>query len=155
MERTPPSKPVAPTPAKSALNVTAVYQDAWGREWATELWLRVTQMMGSDAIANTGWDLVELNRPEVFSEAVSAAAIADVLVISIHAGEQLPPPLCAWIDAWLPRRQRQDGALIALLGTAAGQPDSLSKQTEEHLSTVARRGRLDFLLREHIVALPL
>jgi hypothetical protein len=150
MEPTPISKPIAPAQTGSALNVTAVYQDMWGREWARELWLRVTQLMGNDAITNTSWSLMELDRPEIFSEAVSAATLADVLVVSIHASEQLPPRLCAWFDAWVPRRQRQEGALIALLGMTAGQPDGPSKQAEEYLRAVARRGRLDFLLREHV-----
>jgi hypothetical protein len=152
MEPTPISKPIALAQAGSTLNVTAVYQDMWGREWARELWLRVTQLMGDDAITNTSWNLMELDRPEIFSEAVSAATLADVLVVSIHAGEQLPPSLCAWINAWLPRRQRQDGALIALLSVVAGQPDGPSKQAEEYLRGVARQGRLDFQLREHVEA---
>ena len=152
MEPTPISKPIAPAQAGCALNVTAVYQDMWGREWARELWLRVTQLMGNDAITNTSWNLMELDRPEIFSEAVSAATLADVLVVSIHASEQLPPRLYTWIDAWLPRRQRQDGTLIALLSVVAGQPDGPSKQAEEYLRGVARQGRLDFQLREHVEA---
>ena len=153
MEPSSISKLITPATPGSALNVTTVYQDLWGSEWATELWCRVTQMMGNDAVIHTSWNLVELGRPEIFSEAVAAAAIADVLVISIPAGEPLPVHLCAWIDAWLPRRRRRDGALIALLGMVAGQPDGLSKQAAEYLSAVARRGRLDFLLREDVDAL--
>ena len=147
------SKLITPAPPGSALKVTTVYQDVWGSEWATELWCRVTQMMGSDAVIHTSWNLTELGRPVIFSEAVADAMIADVLVISIPAGEPLPAHLCAWIYAWLPRRRRRDGALIALLGMVPGQPDGLSKQAAEYLGAVARRGRLDFLLREHIEAL--
>ena len=152
MQSTQILKPVAAKHAGCALNVTAVYEDIRGREWAMELWRRLSQLMGNDAIANNSWSLVELNRPKVFSEAVSAATLADVLVVSFHAGKQLPAVLCAWIDAWLPRRQRQEGALIALIGVTAGQPDAPSEKVEEYLRAVARRGRLDFLLREHVTA---
>jgi hypothetical protein len=148
------SKPVSPAQAGFALKVATVYQDMEGQEWVAELWHRVTQLMGNDAIVNTSWSLIELDQSAIFSEAVSAASRADVLVVSIHPGEQLSARLCAWIDAWLPRRQRQDGALIALLGMAAGRPDGPAKQAEAYLRNVALRGRLEFLLREQVGALP-
>jgi len=150
MEPTQILNPVAAPQAGAALKIIAVYQDIRGREWAAELWCRMSQLMGDDAITNHSWNIAELDHQEIFSAAVSAATAADVLVVSIHAGEQLPFVLCAWIDAWLPRRQRQDGTLIALIGVPAGQPDARSEQTGEYLRAVARRGRLDFQLREHV-----
>jgi hypothetical protein len=143
---------VASAHNESALNTVAVYQDTRSQEWIRELWDRVTQIMGDQALAHASWSIAELDRPEFLSEAVSAAALADVLVVSIHAGEQLPSRLCGWIDAWLPRRQRQEGALIALMGVSAGQPDASSGKLEKYLRAVAHRGRLDFQLREHITA---
>ena len=143
-------QPAAAPPAGAALNITAVYQDPPGREWAAELLCRMSQLMGDDTIANHAWNIVELDRPEAFSAAVAAATVADVLVISFPAGEQLPSILCAWMEAWLPRRLRRDGTLIALIGVAAGQPDARSEQTEDYLRRVAGRGRLDFQLREYV-----
>ena len=134
----------------AGLKVANVYQDLKSRAWAENLWNRVVQLSGPDAVLAAAWSIEELNQAQAFQEAVSAATLADVLMVSIHAGEQLPPGLCAWIDAWLPRRQRQDGALIALLGVVAGQPDVPSKQAEEYLRGVARQGRLDFMLHEHV-----
>lgn len=144
-------KPVAAPQAGTNLSIIAVYQDIRGQEWAAELWCRMSQLMGDDAITSRSWNIAELDRPEIFSAAVSAATAADVLVVSIRAGEQLPFVLHAWIDEWLPRRQRQDGTLIALIVVPAGQPDATSERTGEYLRTVARRGRLDFQLREHVM----
>jgi hypothetical protein len=39
-----------------------------------------------------------------------------------------------------------------LMGVSAGQPDASSGKLEKYLRAVARRGRLDFQLREHITA---
>jgi hypothetical protein len=139
--------------AAPGLKIAGVYQDLKSRAWAEDLWNRVAQLTGPDAVQVAAWTIDELNHAPAFQEAVSAATLADVLVVSIHAGEQLPPGLCAWIDAWLPRRQRRDGALIVLLGVTAGQPDVPLARAKEYLRTIACRGGLDFLLREHIGAL--
>jgi hypothetical protein len=72
---------------------------------------------------------------------------ADVILISIHDTKELPTDLCVWIDAWLPRRRLPTGALIALVSVPE-QPDVQTDHTRDYLRSVARRGRLDFLLRE-------
>jgi len=142
------------TAATPALKVAWVYQDLKSRAWTENLWNRVAQLAGPDDVLVTAWALDELKPRPPFQEAVSAATLADVVMISIHASEQLPPGLCAWIDAWLPGRQRRDGALMVLLGVAAGQPEVPLVWTKEYLRAVARRGGLEFLLREHIETLP-
>jgi hypothetical protein len=137
-------------PASRSLIIVGIYQDIESRAWIGDLWNRVAELAGPDAVPITAWNLDELSHAPAFQEAVSAAAIADVLVISIHAGEQLPPALCAWVAAWRPRRQRRDGALITLLGVAAGQPDVTMALAKEYLSTIAGRSGLDFMFCEHL-----
>jgi hypothetical protein len=154
MKQTPMPKPTAPATAATALMVVSVYQDVGGREWATELRPRMMQMLGNATIANSSWKLVELEGSESFSEAVSAAILADILVISIRTGEEFPPRLSAWIETWLPRRKRKDGALIAVLGMDAGQTDVSSERLKDYLRSVASRGRLNLTFREPVEVLP-
>ena len=135
--------------SQPALTVAVVYQDTRTWAWAAELWSRVAQWMGPDAAAIGAWSLDELSGPPVFREAVSAAANADAVIISIHAAEQSPPRLCAWIDAWLPRRHRPDGSLIALIGVS-GREAAPSVRVQEYLRAVARKGGLEFLLHEYV-----
>ena len=130
-----------------ALNVTSVYQDAPTRKWATQVCDQVTQLAGKDAVRCTGWEISRLNDPEVLKDAVLTTMQADVILISIYDANELPIDLCAWIDAWLPRRSLPTGALIALISV----PEQASAQLEHargYLRAVARKGRLDFLLRE-------
>ena len=149
-------QPIAKTssdvPAPPGLKIAGVYQDIESRARIGDLWDRVADLAGPDAVPITAWSLEELSRAPAFQEAVSAAAVADVLVISIHAGDQLPPALCAWIDSWLPLRQRHDGSLIILLGVAAGQPEIPLARAKEYLSAIARGSGLDFQFCEHLEA---
>ena len=138
--------------AVPGLKIVGIYQDNEGRTRIGDLRDRVAKLAGPDAVPISAWSLDELSHAPAFQEAVSAAALADVLVVSIHAGEQISPALCAWVVAWLPRRQRREGALIALLGVAAGQSDVPLAWTKEYLSTIARRSGLEFLLLENLMS---
>ena len=133
---------------KQALNVVMVYQDSLTRQWVTDLWDRVGEVIDSGGIQGRGWRVSELTEPAAFEKAVRAAAEADVLVISIREGGELPQSLCGWIDAWLPKRAGRPGALAALIGVPP-QPDAQIGHAHAYLAGVARRGGLDFLPREN------
>jgi hypothetical protein len=149
LERTAPSDEVkfAPPETEYALNVVLVYQDAPTRKWANQVCDHVSRLAGKDAVRCTWWDISRLGDPEVLKDAVLTTMQADVILISIYDTNELPIDLCVWIDAWLPRRTLPTGALIALISV----PGQVSDQLEHArgcLLTVARKGRLDFLLRE-------
>jgi hypothetical protein len=133
-----------------ALNITMVYEDPTAREWATEMWGRVTQMAGEENISVASWSIDSLARPEMFAEAVSSAARADVIVIAISATERLPIDLCVWIGAWVARRARRAGALVALIGLPQ-KPDLQAFSARDFLQMVARRAGLDFFPRERVL----
>ena len=95
-------------------------------------------------IRNTWYDMHSLGKIETLQEAVRAALVADVIVISVYAAEELPLGLYVWIDAWLPRRTSREGALTALIG--ADEPEALqSSRTRDYLQAVARKAQLDFI----------
>jgi len=77
-------------------------------------------------------------------DAVRAALVADLIVVSVHAADELPLGLYVWIDAWLPRRTSREGALTALIGADEPQ-DPQSSRTREYLQAVARKAQLDFI----------
>ena len=146
LNRIVPSEPAARAPNESepALSVVTVYQDPLTRYWATELWERVGQLIRCGEVCHKTWKISDLRQTAVFSDAVQAAAEADVLVISVRDAEELPPCLYVWIDGWMPRRA---GALVALIGVPA-QPDKQCDHASQYLKAVARRTGLDFLPRE-------
>ncbi len=136
-----------PSETEYELNVAVICQDTATRKWATQVCDHVTRLAGKDAVHSTWWEISRLSDPDVFKDAVLMTMVADVILVSINDAEELPINLCVWIDAWLPRRYQSVGALIALV-SVPGQPGDQTTHARDYLRTVARKGRLDFLLRE-------
>jgi hypothetical protein len=135
---------VAPTESEYALNIVGVYQDPVTQSWGVPMCRLATQLAGEDRIRNTWFDVHSLDDIGVLLEAVRAALLADVIVISVYAADELPLGLYVWIDAWLPRRTSRQGALTALIGAEEPQgPQSF--RTREYLQAVARKAQLDFI----------
>ena len=71
-------------------------------------------------------------------------------MVAVRAVEMFPVPFYVWVDSWLPHRLPGGGALVALVA----QPEWLSTSMDrarEYLRSVARKGRLDFLIEERQV----
>ena len=143
-----PDRPASAAPrAELALNITTVYQDALTHHWSTELWERVEPVVGSGVVCRKAWSLGGLAEVTAFEDAVEAGATADVLVISVRATGDLPLMLRVWVDAWLPKRARRAGALVALIGLPS-RPDAPCGRTHEYFQAVARQAGLDYLPHE-------
>lgn len=140
------SDPAAVAPAESdyALNILGIYQDPLTQSWGMPMCRLATQLAGENRIRNQWFDVHSLNDIGVLLEAVRAALVADVIVVSVYAADELPLGLYVWIDAWLPRRSSREGALTALIGVDESQ-DPPSIRTREYLQAVARKARLDFI----------
>lgn len=130
-----------------ALNVAMVYQDALTRKWATQVCDQVTRLAGKDAVHCTQWEIRRLNDLCVLKDAILMTMVADVILVSVYDAEELPKDFRVWMDAWLARRYLPTGALIALI-SARGEKSSQTKPARDYLRAAARKGRLDFLLRE-------
>jgi hypothetical protein len=129
------------------LNIAGVYQDRVTQDWAMQTCHWATQMARAGRVHNSWFNVNSLGDSGIFVDAVCAALLADVIVVSVYAADELPLDLCAWFEAWLPRRAARVGALTALVGVA--EPlDSQSARTFEYLQAVARKGQLDFIPQE-------
>lgn len=129
------------------LTVACVYQDESAREWARQVCARVSPSAGPEAVRLTDWNISDLADPRVLAEAVSRAAGADVIVVAIHAADGLPDDLCVWVIAWLRRRPRVTGALVALIGLPE-QPGAPSHGPQEYLRAVAHASAMDFFIAD-------
>jgi hypothetical protein len=132
---------------ENALNVVIVYEDSLTRELATDLWGRVTNLIGEDSIHLGFWKFADLTDVALFPQAVRHAIEADVIIVSVRAATELPRNLYLWVDAWLPRRRLSSGALAALIGIP-DQQENHSDRICDYLASVARRASMDFLPRE-------
>ncbi len=142
--------PIAAQEDNYALNFVLAYQDRTTQEWAAEIYGRVANLIGKESIRVTSWQISNLVRPGFIADAVRAAALADVIVIAVPAAERLPIDLCVWIGAWVSRRARRPGALVALIGLTR-RPDLQAFSTQDFLRMVARKGGLDFFPQERVL----
>jgi len=131
--------------AKTALNVTMVYEDDETREWAREAFERVVKLAGEQPMRPTWWRLSNLSQPGVLAAASSTAMRADVIIVAVRAAEGLPLPFYAWINAWSPNRLQLNGVLVALLG-APQVKNQRSGRVGDFLRTIAKQARLHLLL---------
>ena len=138
---------MAPDEEGYTLSIAGVYQDRVTRGWALQKCRRATQLAGAEHVQNTWHDVHSLSDPAILLQAVRAAVMADVIVVSVYAADELPLGLCLWFAAWLPRRLPRTGALTALIGVT--QPsDSQYVRTVEYLQAAASRAQLDFIPQE-------
>ncbi|MGO8699129.1 MAG: hypothetical protein ACLQVY_15570 [Limisphaerales bacterium] len=135
---------VAPTKSEYALNIVGAYQDPLTQSWGMPMCRLATQLAGEEPVRDIWYDAHSLDDIQVLMEAVGAALVADVIVVSVRAADELPLGLYVWIDAWLPRRSLRESALTALIGADEPQ-DPQSFRTREYLQAVAREARLDFI----------
>jgi hypothetical protein len=148
-----PNPSTAPSTKQApASKVVLVYEDPIAQKRAMELWDRVSQLVGSEAARCSSWSLGELSHSHVLVKAAAAAIQAEVIVVALQAGGNLPPGLKAWVEAWLPFRRQQEGALMAILGLDP-QPGASSDQVQSYLRAVARQRGLEFLAQEYLVAM--
>jgi hypothetical protein len=138
---------IAPDGPGYALNIAGVYQDMVTRDWAMQTCDRAMQLAGDKRVQNAWFNANSLSDPGILVDAVRAALVADVILVSVYAADELPLDLYVWVDVWLPRRQSRVGALTALIGVT--EPlDFQSARTLDYLQAVARKGRLDFIPQE-------
>ena len=138
---------VTPDGSEYALNIAGVYEDSVTRDWAMQACRTGTQRAGEEHVQKTWYNVNSLCDPRILLDAVRAAVVADVIVVSVYAASELPLGLYVWIDVWLPRRLSRAGALAALIGVAEP-ADSHSVRTQEYLQAVARKGQLDYIPQE-------
>ncbi len=130
--------------ASYSLNITAVYQDDLGREWGMEVLREAARLAGQDRVQHAWFEIGTLASTVIRRKAAGAAAIADVIVMSVRGADEVTPEFRAWVDAWMSRRKSRAGALVALLAVdEVKEASSLPMMT--YLEQVAQQAGLDFI----------
>jgi len=146
-----PSEPfevaIAPDESEYTLNIVGVYQDVASRSWAMQTCQRATLLAGEKRVQDLWFNAHSLSDTGILLEAIRAVLVADVIVISVYAENELPIGLYVWVQAWLPRRLSRRGVLAALVAVPEP-PDSASVRTMKYLRAVAHKGKLDFISQE-------
>lgn len=133
--------------ASERVHLVLVFEDELTRQRALLLCERTMRVLGPETVQFRQWSVARLLEASSFPAALAAALRADVLMVALYAGEDVPGDLAAWTDLWLPRRAFRPGALVALLGVPH-LPLEKPTPAHEYLGAVARRAHLDFLPHE-------
>ena len=130
--------------AAELCRIVVVSEDrvAHGRAMETASWL--TAQFGEEpGFAFDYWNFKQLAEPTAASDAVKAAALADIILLSAH-GNDLPPAVASWLERCRGARTKAEGALALLLA----EPFMLSASSGnaiDSLEAFAHRLHMDFL----------
>ncbi len=100
-------------------------------------------------LAEEGRLIHQLWHPEflIFNElrelAAVEAAAADIIMISVREGRELPEMIKRWVKRWLELRGDRPGALVAVLDSDLDEPDA-ARGILSQLKESAALGHLDF-----------
>ena len=90
------------------------------------------------------WLFNQLGVPQLRAIAAGEAALAHLIIISVHHTETLPESVKSWIDLWLRHRNNRSNVLLALFDPVY---QGVSSSIKGYLEEVAKRGGMEFLVR--------
>lgn len=128
---------------EDACRVAVIYSDTVSRDAAIEVVDRLfIQFHWELSFDSSWWGFKYLGHAKISSQAAKAITQADLLLVSIASGQEIPIEMKAWFERHLPRQQRASAAL-GLLETPrqAGLPSAAARYFEDFTS----RTGLDFL----------
>ncbi len=138
-------KSVDSTSPAETLAVVVVYEDTLTRDRALAVCDELVQQFWTKVeFEFNWWRETFLTDSIIAGEASWYATNADLIIFSIHAEGELSSGTTAWIETWLDKREKRDGALIVLLGTPAD-PKTAGDLKPRYLRRIAQRGGLDYL----------
>jgi len=135
----------APYEAGKDFSVVISFADSGTAARASE----VLQLLGRNLKAEEGrlfhqwWNIEVLAFTSLRELAAAEAAAADMIIIGIHEGRELPEMIVAWMKRWLNLRKDRPGALVALLDSGLKKPDA-SQGIIAQLKQAAALGQMDF-----------
>ncbi|MEK7686428.1 MAG: hypothetical protein AAB466_13515 [Verrucomicrobiota bacterium] len=125
--------------------ILIAYEDAVTLVRAQYIFQHLSQELGDDLKFECFWvKFDELKTADFARRAANSATQADLVVFSAHAGRELPDLVKEWIEIWLPGKNYQESALVALVGLPDDQQRGVTP-IHVYLSEVAERAHMDFL----------
>ena len=90
------------------------------------------------------WLFNQLCVPGLRAIAAGEAALAQLIIISVHQAENLPDAVKRWIDLWLGQRNKNSMVLLALFDPVY---QGVSSSMRGYLQEVAKRGDMELLVK--------
>jgi hypothetical protein len=128
-----------------ALNVVIAYEDLETGKRAMKTYEYIVKQLGDECLfANQMWKFDVLAVPKLKEIAAKDAAAADIIIVAVHEGRELPAQVKGWIDLWLSYKT-EARALVGLFdGEATENP------VRTYLADIARRAKIEFFCQPGI-----
>lgn len=131
-------------PSKSLFNLLVAYEDTATRNLAFGLYDKLAQALLDECdFRCTWWKFDHLHHATLQLRAVDAALQANMIILSVHAENELSPLAKSWIETWQPQKAGETSALVVLLAES-GLDHPLPSKMEAALAEVAHRAKMDF-----------
>src|SRR5256885_5815348 len=103
------------------------YEDSMTRNRAMQICDRLMEKFWMDMEFDLSWWRFDFLRDAgIVKAAANAAARSDLILISAHAGRELPSHVQKRIETWGPRRELGNGVRVAMIGTSEHHLGSLT-----------------------------
>lgn len=127
------------------LRAVAAYEDSATDARVCEFCTNLARQLGKACeLDKQMWLLSELRVPRLRTIAAQDAAEAQVIIISVHHCEELPPELQSWLELWLARKKSGPTLLLALLDPVYL---GVSATLRTYLETIAQKAHAEFLVQ--------
>ncbi len=127
------------------LTVSAVCEDASASVRTEEYCRGLASDLGRNCeLDKEIWLFNFLDMPGLRTVAADEAALAHLVIISVHHAEILPEGVKGWIELWLKKRKDRNAVLLVLFDPVYR---GISSSTVGYLREVAERGHVEFLVR--------
>jgi hypothetical protein len=127
-----------------AFKIVIAYENLAAGLRAKEMTERLAAQLESELeVKSDLWKFEMLDHPQLRGHAATAAAAADMVVVSTGRSDELPAHVQTWIDDWLPLKKGGVTALVALVDPATESPGKPSRLCA-YLRQVAEEGGMDF-----------
>jgi hypothetical protein len=140
-----PVPKTTPPPGVPCVEIAVVYEDEGTRQRAQRICDALSADLEPDFQCHLRWWRVDHLRDVILHhESAEAAARADMLVLSVHAGGAFPAWFDEWVDNWACHRKPGPGALVGLVGTMECDHQRVTPR-HDLLRRVAARAGMDYL----------
>jgi hypothetical protein len=132
----------------SVFHILMVYEDSLaGKRAMDACQVLMSQLEGEVELRSSMWTFHTLRNPKLSRIATEDAIEADVIIIATGRNSELPGDVRKWIELWVPQKQGQTAALVAMTDFTGGD-SARSSVTHVFLKGAAATAGIDFLSQE-------
>jgi hypothetical protein len=125
--------------------VSAACEDSSTNTRTDEFCRGLSRDLGQNCnVVKVVWLFNELGMPQLRAIGAGDAALAHLIIISVHHAETMPESVKSWLDLWLGQRHNRSSVLLALFDPVyRGVPSSI----KGYLQEVAKKRGMEFLVK--------